>query len=298
MARCIQKTLSSTTHHVIIASEIDTACYRRYFADVPALFEDVEVAAIYEQFSHATSVWKRFRYGLTWAKQRHYLVRLLRSYQACTVVSEPERRLLTRIAPRYKAIHVIPNCIDLTEYKGYNRSSRPRTLIFTGSFRYQPNYEAMVWFLTKVYPRIKARIPDVKLVITGDGADRALPPITNVTQTGHVDDVRLLIAQAWVSVTPLHRGAGTRLKILEAMALRTPVVSTPKGAEGLELQDGHHLLLADTPEDFAQQVIRVLTEPALRHHLASEAYQRVAEKYTWTGALPRFLSLVAHLAGA
>jgi glycosyltransferase involved in cell wall biosynthesis len=298
MARCIQETLSSTPHHVVIASEIDTACYRRHFFGVPALFEDVEVAAIYEQFIRATSVWRRFRHGLTWTKQRHYLKRLLRSYHACTVVSEPERRLLTRIVSEYKAIHVIPNCVNLTEYQGFDRSSRPSTLIFTGSFRYLPNYEAMVWFLTKIYPRIQARIPDVKLVITGDGADRTLPPATNLTQTGHVDDVRPLIAQAWASVTPLHYGAGTRLKILEAMALRTPVVSTPKGAEGLELQDGRHLLLADTPEDFAQQVIRVLTEPALRRHLASEAYQRVAEKYTWAGVLPRFLDLVAHLAGA
>jgi glycosyltransferase involved in cell wall biosynthesis len=117
-----------------------------------------------------------------------------------------------------------------------------------------------------------------------------------VTLTGFVDDVRPLIAQSWISVVPLHTGGGTRLKILEAMALGTPVVATSKGAEGLDVQSGRHLLIADTPEAFAQSAIRLLKEPELRRQLAKSAYQLIREKYDWAVVIPRFLALTERVA--
>jgi polysaccharide biosynthesis protein PslH len=154
----------------------------------------------------------------------------------------------------------------------------------------------MVWFLHEVYPHIQAKIPDIHLIITGNHANRSLPSASNVTLTGYVDDIRPLIARSWISVVPLHTGGGTRLKILEAMSLRTPVVTTPKGAEGLDVQAGQHLLIADTPEAFAQAVVRLLQDPALRRQLASDAYQLVREKYDWMVIMPHFLELVERAA--
>jgi glycosyltransferase involved in cell wall biosynthesis len=154
----------------------------------------------------------------------------------------------------------------------------------------------MVWFLREVYPHVQAQVTDVRLSITGDHADRPLPPASNVALTGFVDDVRPLIARSWGSVVPLHTGGGTRLKILEAMALGTPVVATPKGAEGLDVQDGEHILIADTPETFAQQVIHLLKKPELRQQLADNAHQLIREKYDWEVVLPRFLDLIERVA--
>jgi len=298
MEHRIEQTLSTRDYDLVIASEFATASYGRSLRGLPALFEDPELGVLYEQFAHATSAWRRFRYGMTWVKQRHYLARLLRYFRACTVVSERERRLLFLAVPNYQPIEVIPNCINLADCDGVHEVAQVNTMIFTGSFRYFANHDAMTWFLREVYSRIQAQVPDIHLTITGDHANLPLPEAENVTLTGFVDDVRPLIASCWISVVPIWRGGGTRLKILEAMALRTPVVSTSKGVEGLDAQHNDHLLIADTPQAFTEAVIRLLKEPGLRQRLADNAYQLVREKYDWAVVMPRFLNLVERVARA
>ncbi|MEZ4867721.1 MAG: glycosyltransferase [Caldilineaceae bacterium] len=287
--------LRSQKPDLVIASELPTLSYGAYLHGLPALFEDPELGTLYEQFANASSLWRRCRYGLTWLKLCHYLRRQLRYFQACTVVSEKERRLLVHAVPHYKTVEVVPNSIDLAHYTGIREVQQPGQLIFTGSFGYQANYDAMVWFLRDVYPLIRAKIPNVHLTITGDHAGFSLPSTENVTLTGFVDDVRPFIARAWISLAPLLSGGGTRLKILEAMALGTPVVATAKGAEGLELQPGEHLLIANTPEALAQAVIHLCQDTGLHQRLAANAYSLVSEKYDWATTLPRFLSLVERI---
>lgn len=298
MAGRIQQTLATRDYDLVIASQWPMAGYGRYWGGLAAVFEEIEVGVPFERFARATSRWSRFRYGLTWAKHRAYLARLLRHFRACTVVSEQERRLLSAAVPGYQAIEVIPNCINLVEYSDVHESPRANSLIFTGSFRYFANHDAMTWFLQEVYPRIQAQVPEVSLVITGDHAGRPLPPAHNVTLTGFVDDVRPLIASAWASLVPIRVGGGTRLKLLEAMALGTPVVATSKGAEGLEVQDGEHILIADTPEAFARAVLRLLGEPGLRGRLADAASALVRDKYDWAAVMPGFLDLIERAAHA
>ena len=136
----------------------------------------------------------------------------------------------------------------------------------------------------------------MRLFITGNHASKPLPPTRNVTLTGYVDDVRPLVARAWCSVVPLRIGGGTRLKILEAMALGTPVVATSKGAEGLDVRDGEHLLIADEPAAFAEQVVRLLRDADLRAALAANSRRLVAERYDWAIVMPKFLALVGRIA--
>lgn len=298
MARCVEHVLAKGHIDLVIASELTMAGYGRFLRGRPALFEDPELGVLYEQFAQAMSPLRRARYGLTWTKLRRYLARLLRCFHACTVVSERERQLLTNAVPDYRAIEIIPNCISLSDYDHVHKKAKPDTLIFTGSFTYDINYDAMVWFLHEAYPLIQAQAPEVSLTITGDHASLPLPEASNVTLTGFVDDLRPLVASTCVSLAPIWRGGGTRLKILEAMALRTPVVSTSKGVEGLDAQHDEHLLIADTPEAFADAVIRLLKEPGLRQQLANKAYQLVREKYDWAVVMPCFLDLVERVAHA
>jgi glycosyltransferase involved in cell wall biosynthesis len=177
------------------------------------------------------------------------------------------------------------------------KQPRPDTLIFNGSFRYFANHEAMVWFLRHIYPEIIRHVPNVRLTITGETSNPPLPSADNVILTGRVEDVRPLIASAWVSLAPIRQGGGTRLKILEAMALRTPVVATSKGAEGLDARHDEHLLIADTPQSFSESVVRLFKEPGLAQRLADSAFQLVKEKYDWAVVMPRFQSLVDHVVG-
>jgi polysaccharide biosynthesis protein PslH len=155
----------------------------------------------------------------------------------------------------------------------------------------------MQWFVTKVFPTILEQIPDVRLLITGDHAGLPLPAFSNILLTGYVDDIKPVIASSSISLAPLLRGGGTRLKILEAMALGTPVVATSKGAEGLGAVSGEHLLIADSPEDFACRVMQLLKNPNLHDHISKNGKRFVKEKYNWETAMPHFLQLVESAAG-
>jgi glycosyltransferase involved in cell wall biosynthesis len=296
MEQYLKKSLSTRHYDLVIASQSSIAHYVKSFKHLPALLEEVEVGVLYEQFAHANSNWQRLRYGLTWMKHNHYLVRTLRDFRACTVVSEQERDLISRMTVRNYPVEVIPNCINLTDYQEVDETPQPNTLIFTGSFQYLPNYRAMNWFLSEIYPQIKSEVLDVSLTITGDHADLPLPEDSDVNLTGYVDDVQSLIARSWISIAPILSGGGTRLKILEAMALGTPVVATTKGVEGIEVRSGEHVLVADTPQAFVESIILLLKEPGLRNRLVENAFQLVRKKYDWAVVMPKFLDLAETIA--
>ncbi|MCW5880698.1 MAG: glycosyltransferase [Anaerolineae bacterium] len=298
MAQTIRQALSQHRYHLVIASQQRTAAYAAAFRGVPAIFEELEVGVFATRRQQATSALGRLRGTLTIVKLRQYLQRLLPAFGACTVVSQPERDLLTQFAPNYSAVEIIPNCVELARYQLDPLPTQPASLIYTGSFTYQPNYEAMRWFVGDVLPLVKAQEPAVHLTITGEHANRPLPPADNVTLTGMVDNLGPLVARSAIALAPLREGGGTRLKILEAMALRTPVIATSKGVEGLEAEHERHLLIADTAEDFAQAVVRLLREPGLRDRLAGEAYQLIERKYNWDAVLPGFLTLAETVARA
>lgn len=297
MERRIDELLTASPFDLVIASQLQAASYVPSGGGLPALFEEVELGVLYEQFAHAPSVSRRLRSGLTWIKHRRYLARLLRSFRACTVVSERERALLSRSVPAHPAIAVIPNGVDLADYASVHETPQRNRLIFTGSFRYHANHDAMSWFVRDVYPSIRACAPDVQLTVTGDTARRRLPDMPHVSHIGHVDDVRPLIASSWISVAPMRIGGGTRVKILEAMALGTPVVTTAKGAEGLDVRHGVHLLIADTAHTFAEQVLRLLADPELRAGLVGNARRLVEAHYNWATIGRRYAELVAVLGG-
>jgi glycosyltransferase involved in cell wall biosynthesis len=149
----------------------------------------------------------------------------------------------------------------------------------------------MVWFLEQVYPLVKAQVPSAKVMVTGNHANRVLPRAADAIFTGHVEDVRPLIASATASIAPMLAGGGTRLKILEAMALGTPVVTTRKGAEGLDVRPEVDILIGDAPEEFARHVVRLLREPGVRQKLSDAAFQLVKERYDWSVVMPRFLAV-------
>lgn len=287
-----------TTHRfdLVVTSQWQMGAYHKLFSHMPALFEEIEVGVPYEQYARAKTTTGRLRGGLTWLKHRHFLRRLLANDRPCTVVSEIERSLLQAAVPEARAISVVPNGVDLEQYATPQVALDPNSLIFTGSFRYQPNHQAMVWFIEHVLPRIQEQIPEVTLTITGDPAGMSLPKRPGVLQTGFVDDVKPYIARSWASVAPLLEGGGTRLKILESMALGTPVIATSKGAEGLGTCPSEHLLIGDTPEDFARQAITLLKEPGVRNALAINARRFVEGYYDWKVIMPRFLDVVCRAA--
>lgn len=203
-------------------------------------------------------------------------------FARCITVSEADRRLLLSSNPGLE-IDVVPNGIDTKQYKPLPLSGGGPALLFVGNMEYRPNIDAMLYFCKDVFPRIRAVNPGVTLWITGLNPSQEIQDLADdgIYVTGSVDDVRSFYEQCTVCVVPLRAGGGTRLKILEAMALGRPVVSTSIGCEGLGVVDGEHLFIADTPEQFAEKTLRLLDDHDLRQYIIGQARSLVVKHYDW-----------------
>lgn len=282
--RLLVESAASVRPDLVIAFEFATAPYARRLTGVPWVLEALEVAHLLEQYIRAGPAGRRLRSWLTWAKHRRYVKYLLSNCLACTTPSAREQDYIRAFAPRSLPITVVPNGADVETCAGDWGEPEPGTLIYPGALTYDANHDAMAFFLGACFPLIRAGFPDVRLRITGKAEPEqreSLPTLEGVEFTGYVPDVRPVIARSWAEVVPLRRGGGTRLKVLEALALGTPVVSTSKGIEGLDLDHGQHILVADSAVDFAEATLRLLAEPSLRHRLAQTGRQRVRERYDW-----------------
>ncbi len=274
----------SGQYDLLISSQVDMAVYTQKWQASPKIFEELELTTLYEQAMAGESASRRLRDRLTWWKNICHLRKAMAGFQGCTVVSQQERERALASIPAAGPIEVVPNGVDVAYYRGDYGQRQPSTLIYSGSLTYFANLDAMQYFLADIFPRIKALRPDARLLITGstNGLDLStLPDVAGVELTGYVEDIRPVIARSQVSVVPLRIGGGTRLKILESLALGTPVVSTTKGAEGLGLSDRKDYIAADTPEDFANAILEVLDSPKLAERLSCQGMKTVESRYDW-----------------
>ncbi len=260
---------------------------------------DVDTALSYqlmERYRSATPHLARLAAWASWRKAYHYERRIVRRFDAACVVSRLELASLRDWGSAGScSVELVPNGVDCTRNHPGLASPQPNHLVYNGSLTYSANYDAMHWFLSEIYPLIKPQQPDVRLTITGstEGVDLAgLALDAGVRLTGYVEDIRLPVAESTVAIAPIRQGGGTRLKILEAMALGTPVVATTKGAEGLDVIDGEHILLADTPQAFAKAVVELLTNGETRARLARQARRLVETQYDWREIGAQFVALV------
>lgn len=299
MSRLVAETTTAQAFDAVIASTEMMADYALAVSPVSArvLEEHNSMARwMHERYQSQAHPVQRLRCWASWQKCRRYEADLFRCFDLITMVSEQDAATSRALLPDGRPpVHVVPNGVDCRDRRPGLAELQPGRLVFNGSLTYSANYNAMRWFLAEVYPRIKAQVPEVTLTITGSAQGVDLTELAlddSVTLTGFVEDVRIPVAEAAVAVAPIRDGGGTRLKILEAMALGTPVVATPKGAEGLDVTDGEHLLLADDPVTFSERVVALLRSADLRSRLAANARCLVEQRYDWDAIGRRFAALV------
>jgi glycosyltransferase involved in cell wall biosynthesis len=181
-------------------------------------------------------------------------------------------------------VTLVPNGVDVAYYNVITARENPREILFVGSMDYHANVEAVTWFVSKVWPLVKASSPDLVFRIVGRDPTPEVRALAapDVLVTGTVDDIRPFYAKAAATVVPLRVGGGTRLKILESMAANVPVVATRLGAEGIDYCDGINILLADTPAGIADGLRRVVTDNVLSGRLVSEGHALVSRLYDWS----------------
>ncbi len=282
---------------------------RRLLTDRTKLvFDDHNAEYVLQQRAFLTDVrqparWPAAGYSLIqWVKLRRYEREVCRLADRVVAVSEADARALRRLVPGLSPA-VVPNGVDVNTFRSdsvrsdFVRSDsversgvQPASLVFTGKMDFRPNIDAMVWFCNEALPRIQAARSGVTLAIVGrepHARVRALADRPGITVTGYVDDVRPYMAGARVYIVPLRMGGGTRLKVLQAMAMGKAIVSTTLGAEGIAGRSGEHLTLADTSEDFATAVLSLLADPGRRVALGARARRLVEREYTWEAIVPR-----------
>jgi polysaccharide biosynthesis protein PslH len=283
----IEKAGQEEKFDLLLGSQWDTIPYMLgapALKRTPKLLEEVEISIYRDQFLRETKPAMRLRKWVMWNKWRYFMAQSLKQIDACTVVSEPEIEPIQACLPGYGPVGVIPNGADIERFTGDFGQPQPNTVVYTGAMTYYVNFDAMKFFLGEVWPKVLAQVPEAKLYMCGRTEGVALdelPKYDSAILTGHLQDIRPRIAQSWVSIVPERLGGGTRIKVPESMALGTPVVSTTRGATGLNLTHGHDILVADEAEVFAQEVIRVLRGSALRDKLSRNGRATVESRFDW-----------------
>jgi polysaccharide biosynthesis protein PslH len=292
VARDIRRLLASEKYDVIVCDfAVAGGVIPWHFPCPKVLFTHNVEAQIWKRHVNVARnpVWK-----LVCWREYQTMSRAERSYLRLAdhvlTVSEADRAFFANLVDPRK-ITVIPTGVDLTYFRPASGMENPRSLVFTGAMDWLANIDGVVYFAEEILPLIRRQVPDVTFSVVGRLPSPRVRDLVQrfpgVRVTGRVEDVRPYISEASVYIIPLRVGGGTRLKVFEAMAMGKAIVSTSVGAEGLGLEDGVEIMLADSPAQFAGAVIELLRNDVARRKIAAAAMQRVRE-YDWSKIAERF----------
>jgi glycosyltransferase involved in cell wall biosynthesis len=285
----IQKFMDAESFDAVVAYELGAAYYA-YNLHAPAVVKVIDGC---EPFMFASSSWNP-RVLLRFWKFRRFLRRVLEGVDAYITVSPEELDWIRHeLAPRTAVGRYVPNGTDVDAANPTR--PEPFRVIYTGSVRYRANREAVEYLAKDVWPDLVKRLPDAKLVVTGElplATEAAgLASLRHVNLAGLINDYRNFVASSGALAVPLRSGGGTRIKVLDALALGCPVVASPKAVEGLDLQEGTEVIVARSAAEFTDSLVSVLTDQRLRSQLARNGRQ-AAQRYSWPTAQRKFVQVV------
>ncbi|HEC35785.1 MAG TPA: glycosyltransferase [Anaerolineae bacterium] len=277
--------LHDRKYDLVVADEICMTPYAELLPEAPRIVIRQKVDHLHYRQVAGARPWgfEKLAGFIEALKLRRYERDKMPFFQAFLACSEQDAAIIRRDAPNAPGL-VIPNGADLSKFipSGRPRSSEP-TILYMGSMNYYPNVDAVQFFFAEMHASVQRAVPDVRVQIVGHAPPPQIQRLGNlpgVEVTGTVPDPRPYYEQASVFIVPLRLGGGTRLKIIEAMAMGLPVVSTTIGAEGLDIHPGADILIADDAALFTSEVLRLLSDRDLARRIA-EGGRRLARRYDW-----------------
>ena len=268
--------------------------FRRLNGAPTLLFEhNIESVIPRRHFETSRNPVAKAFWWLQWRRMERYEKEACCQFTGTLTVSETDKKCLKELG--VENVFSIPTGVDTDYFAPREVQVKKNSLVFTGSMDWLPNEDAIQFFIRDILPRVKQQIPDVTLTVVGRKPSRRLlneiKSHPHVTVTGRVDDVRSYMSSHALYIIPLRIGGGTRIKAYEAMAMGKAVVSTSIGIEGLPVHDGDHLILGDTPEDFAAAVIKLLEDAEQRGRIEKNARSLVETHFGWARVADVFANI-------
>ena len=296
LARDIKRVLAEQKFDLIFVHCSSVAHYVAHVQGIPKIldFGDMDSQKWLEYAQHRAFP---LSLGYWWegTRLRAEEKRLARRFDFCTAITRAERQTMIDYGVQTPT-DWFPNGVDNSFFAPVaDVAYDPNTIVFIGRMDYFPNQQCMVDFCAEILPRLQARRPALRLQIVG--ADPSpeilkLGELPGVTVTGTVPDVRPYVTQAALTVAPLRIARGTQNKILEAMAMGTPVVCSSVAAGGVDAVPGEHIMTADTPEDACNTILRILDNPPERARLAQAGRARVLSNHAWPSSMKRLDAII------
>ena len=299
--RTVRANLEQFQPHLVLCEWTPYAMYVRELTTTKKLLSthNIEADIWKRYFENEPNRAKRWYIGEQWRKVVRFEQQCLGWIDAALAVSELDRVRLNEIRSDLETM-IVPNGVDLEYFAPAPQPVQRDRIVFTGSMDWRPNQDAARYFASEILPLLNAKTPQLTCTFVGRSPPddvRSLANIAGMKVTGTVVDVRPYIEEASVYVVPLRIGGGTRLKILEALAMGRAVVSTTVGAEGLDLVDGKHILLADDPCSFAECVHQLLKDPERCQELGTEGRALVDQRYGWDALADSLADFISKIAG-
>lgn len=284
----------------LIHAEFSTMCGFHFPDDIPLVVDEhnIEYELYWRLARGERSPLRRAFNGLEYLRLRQFEERCWRSARGCAVTSARELPIVQAIAPATPTA-VVPNGVDSDYFRPWPGETQPRSVVFNGVLNYRPNVDAATHLVEDIWPLVLARCPQARLVLVGTAPEPEVRRLQRATVdvVGRVPDIRPYLGAAEVVAVPIRIGGGTRLKVVEALAMGKPIVSTSLGSEGLALRGGDELLIADDPASFASRILELFEDSALRVRLGTAGRARAERDYSWQLAADRLSALHARVLG-
>lgn len=230
-------------------------------------------------------------------KLQRYENKSWKKFDNIITVSDIDKKMLLKRMPKSN-VTVIPNGVDTEYYYPYT-GIKEEGLVFSGTYSHQPNLDAIMYFCQNIFHLVKCQIPDISLTVAGknlpDDVWNDFKQDNNIRVTGFVKDIRPYIVQAKIFIVPIRIGSGTRLKILQAMAMKKCIISTSIGCEGIDVKDGYNIIIADDEKTFADKIIELYNDADKRKYIADNAYYTAIKKYDWKNIFNKQIELYKEL---
>lgn len=281
----IKAVMSEQVFDIVQIEFTQMASYMPKDSKIPTVLveHDVDFIRQLRNFRNISRPIPKLESFIEWLKIRKYEIEMCRKYKKVIVMSSVDKEMLLA-KDKNLDISVVANGVDTAYFQPIDTEYDNCTLMFLGLPSHGANLDSLRYFCKEIYPKVRAKLPSIRLTVFGEGWVAAFGDLCcdkSITLKGYVEDLRPYLAHCAALIVPLRIGSGTRLKILEALAMGCPVISTSIGCEGLEVTNGQDILIADKPAKFARRIVDVVTDTRLRQRISKNARRLAETKYSW-----------------